>query len=87
MAQNITLLGASYSAVPAVNLPKTGGGTATFTDVTDTTAAAADVATGKYFYTAAGTRTTGALTFSTIHTGSTTPSSSLGVDGDIYLQV
>lgn len=59
MAQNITLLGANYSAVPAVNLPKTGGGTATFTDVTDTTAAAADVAQGKYFYTAAGVRTQG----------------------------
>lgn len=32
MAQNITLLGANYSAVPAVQLPKTGGGTATFVD-------------------------------------------------------
>lgn len=59
MAQDITLLGASYQAVPAVTLPKTGGGTASFTDVTDTTAAAADVATGKYFYTAAGVRTEG----------------------------
>lgn len=59
MAQNITLLGANYSAVPAVQLPKTGGGTAKFTDVTDTTAAASDVATGKYFYTANGTRTAG----------------------------
>lgn len=59
MSQNITLLGASYSAVPAVRLPKTGGGTADFTDVTDTTAAAADVASGKYFYTAAGVRTAG----------------------------
>ena len=59
MAQNITLMGASYSAVPAVTLPKTGGGTASFTDVTDTTAVAADVATGKYFYTAAGVRTQG----------------------------
>ena len=59
MAQNITLLGASYSAVPAVTLPKTGGGTATFTDVTDTTAAASDVASGKYFYTDAGVRTQG----------------------------
>lgn len=59
MAQNITLLGASYSAVPAVTLPKTGGGTASFTDVTDTTAAASDVASGKYFYTAAGVRTAG----------------------------
>lgn len=52
-------MGASYSAVPAVTLPKTGGGTASFTDVTDTTAAAADVASGKYFYTASGVRTQG----------------------------
>ena len=59
MAQNITLMGASYSAVPSVNLPKTGGGTASFTDVTDTTATASDVASGKYFYTASGVRTRG----------------------------
>lgn len=59
MAQNITIMGASYSDVPAVTLPKTGGGTASFTDVSDTTAAAADVASGKYFYTAAGVRTQG----------------------------
>lgn len=32
MAQNITLLGASYADVPAVQLPKTGGGMATFYD-------------------------------------------------------
>lgn len=32
MAQNITLLGASYQAVPAIDLPKTGGGTARFID-------------------------------------------------------
>ena len=32
MAQNITLMGANYTAVPAVQLPKTGGGTATFVD-------------------------------------------------------
>lgn len=59
MSQNITLMGASYSAVPAVRLPKTGGGTADFTDVSDTTAAAGDVAQGKYFYTAAGVKTAG----------------------------
>ena len=59
MAQNITLLGASYSAVPGVTLPKTGGGSATFYDVTDTTAAASDVASGKYFYTSAGVRAQG----------------------------
>lgn len=59
MSQTINLWGATYSNVPAVDLPKQGGGTATFTDVTDTTAAASDVAGGKYFYTAAGVRTEG----------------------------
>lgn len=59
MAQNITLMGASYSDVPSILLPKTGGGTASFVDITDTTAAAVDVASGKYFYTAAGVRTQG----------------------------
>ena len=59
MAQNITLMGASYSAVPAVTLPKTGGGTATFTDVTPTTAAASDVASGKIFFNSSGVQTTG----------------------------
>ena len=62
MAQNITLMGASYSDVPSVLLPKTGGGTASFTDVTDTTASANDVAAGKYFYTAAGVKTEGTST-------------------------
>ena len=57
--RNISLLGATYNGVPAVQLPISGGGTATFTEVTDTTATAADVATGKYFYTAAGVKTEG----------------------------
>ena len=59
MAQNISLWGASYSDVPAILLPKTGSGTAQFTDVTDTTAAAEDVASGKYFFTAQGVLTVG----------------------------
>lgn len=68
MAQNITLLGASYSDVPSVQLPKTGGGTASFTDVTDTTATASDVASGTYFYNSSGVYTVG--------------TASVGVDGD-----
>ena len=60
MAQNISLLGANYSAVPAVDLPKTGGGTARFIDEDE---------------------------IITYYTGSTTPSSSQGNNGDIYLKV
>ena len=63
MAQNIDLMGAQYSDVPAVELPTVGGGTASFTDVTDTTATAADVMSGSYFYTAAGVRSAGTLNF------------------------
>lgn len=59
MAQNITLLGGSYSDVPAVLLPKTGGGTARFDDASVTTAAASDVASGKVFLASDGTVTTG----------------------------
>ncbi len=59
MAQNITLLGASYSNVPAVTLPKTGGGTARFDDASVTTATASDVAVGKIFLASNGTVTTG----------------------------
>lgn len=59
MSQSVTLWGATYNNVPSISVPKSGGGTASFTDVTDTTAAASDVASGKYFYTAAGVRTQG----------------------------
>ena len=59
MAQSIRLMGTVYSDVPAIQVPKSTSGTATFTDVSDTTAAAGDVASGKYFYTAAGVRTQG----------------------------
>ena len=52
MAQNITLMGASYSNVPSVQLPKKGGGMATFDDTTisSNAAAASDIASGKLAY-------------------------------------
>ena len=56
---NVVIAGATYPDVPAVTLNKSGGGTTRFTDVSDSTAVAADVAQGKYFYTAQGVRTEG----------------------------
>lgn len=58
--------------------------TGTFTS--DATAAASDIAEGKTAY-INGTGVTGTLAFVTYRTGSTTPASSLGNNGDIYLKV
>lgn len=63
MAQNITIQGASYSDVPSVTLPKTGGGTAWFTDVTPTTAVESDVASGKVFFKGDGSQSTGTASY------------------------
>lgn len=60
MAQNVTWPdGTQYQNVPTVYLPKTGGGTARFDDVSPTTATASDVASGKIFFASNGTQTTG----------------------------
>ena len=86
MSQTISLWGAVYSNVPGIDLPKSPSGTARFTDVSDSTASAADVSNSAYFYTSSGVRTQGSLSFVTYYTGSGTPSSSLGSNGDIYLK-
>ena len=58
-ANDIVIAGAIFPDVPKILLPVNGGGTAAYTDVSDTTAAAADVASGKYFYTSQGVKTEG----------------------------
>jgi hypothetical protein len=52
MTQSITLWGATYSQTDTLQLPKTGGGTASFIDTTisSNAAAAGDIASGKLAY-------------------------------------
>lgn len=59
MGQDIRWLGNVYNDVPEIFLPKATSGEAKFTDVTPTTAAAADVASGKQFFDALGVLTQG----------------------------
>jgi len=61
MAQNVVINGVTYSNVPKVQIPKSGSGTAEFVDIADTTAAAGDVLSGKYFYASNGTKTQGSI--------------------------
>ena len=61
MAQNVVINGVTYQSVPEVDIPKSGGGSAKFYDISDTTAAAGDVLSGKYFYTSAGAKTQGSI--------------------------
>ena len=85
MSQTISMWGATYYQVPYVYLPKSGGGTAKFTDASITTASAADVASGKVFVQSDGSEGTGSLSFATYYTSSSAPSSSQGSNGDIWL--
>ena len=59
MAQEIMVAGAIYEDVPSVRLPDSDGVFHPFTDTSDTTAVAADVAEGKTFHLADGALATG----------------------------
>ena len=86
MAQNISWLGATYSNVPAVTLPKQGGGTARFDDTTDADATASVINSGSSAY-VNGVKVNGSQVIQKYYTGSSNPSSSLGNNGDLYLKV
>ena len=58
-----------------------------YADISNTTAMAGDVLAGETFVDANGTPKTGLLVTSSYYVGSSTPSSSLGNDGDLYLKV
>ena len=51
----------------------------------DATASEADILNGKTAYGSAGTKLTGSLQVITVRNGTSTPSNSLGSDGDLYL--
>lgn len=54
MAQNVIINGVTYSNVPEVDIPKSGGGTAKFYDTSGADAAAGDILTGKTAYNSSG---------------------------------
>lgn len=54
MAQNVVINGVTYSSVPEVDIPKSGGGTAKFYDTAGADIAAGDVLTGKTGFGASG---------------------------------
>ena len=54
MAKNVVINGVTYNSVPSVNIPQSGGGTATFYDASPATAASGDILTGKTAYGASG---------------------------------
>lgn len=63
MAQEIMVMGAIYEDVPSVRLPDSNGTYHPFTDTSDTTAIASDVAQGKTFHLASGSTATGTATY------------------------
>lgn len=66
MAQNVIINGVTYSNVPEVDIPKSGGGTAKFYDTAGANVSASDLLTGK---TAFGS--TGSVSGSMANNGST----------------
>ena len=58
-SKNIVAKGTTYNGVESVTFPVSGGGDATFYEISDTTCTATDVLNSKYFYTSSGVKTQG----------------------------
>ena len=72
MAKNVLINGATYSAVPSVQIPLSGSsGNATFYETSDATAAASQILSGYSAYGASG-KVNGSLSVPTISQNSTT---------------
>ena len=69
----------------AINKVVYGGNT--IIDLTSDTVAASSMLSGVTAHNNAGVAITGTITQATIYTGTTAPSSSLGTNGDVYLQI
>lgn len=72
MAQNVTINGVTYSDVPSVSIPLSGGGgNATFFDTAPATATASDIVSGKVAYNGNGS-VTGTMTQVSVSQNGTT---------------
>lgn len=76
----------STGAIPVSDIPSRIAAIQTGADVSGVTAGEADVVAGKVFVDASGEEKTGTLVVQTYYYGSSSPSSDLGADGDLYLQ-
>ena len=73
MAQNVIINGVTYQSVPEVNIPKSGGGTAKFYDISDASLNGnSQLMNGVTAYGADGTKYTGNVSMPTISQDSTT---------------
>ena len=73
MAQSVVINNVTYADCPAVDIPKSGGGTASFYDVADATINAnSQLLNGVTAYGSNGTKYTGSVTVPTISQDSTT---------------
>ena len=88
MAQNITIAGATFNAVPSIVVPTSNNGSAIFVDPSPTTAVDSDVASGKVYFKSDGSQSTGTASggggASNVVMGSFTAGSEAG-DSDISI--